>query len=259
MNEINKPGGYDIIGHIAIVELKPGADEKAVAEQIMKDNKNVRTVAKKITARSGTYRLRKLQIIAGDAELETTHKEHGMSYRLNPDKTYFSPREGEERQHIAEKIGDNETVLVMFAGMGAFAIAIAKKKPTTKTYAVEINEDAYNYMRTNIRLNRVDALVYPLKGDVRNVCKNLDGRFDRVVMPLPSGAHEFLDIAIRCLKKNGWIHFYTISKEGEEDYAKETLIQKTKKLGREARDVISRKVLPYAPRIWKRCVEAKIE
>ncbi len=248
---------YDIIGNIAVVEIPEGADQKLIANEIMK-NKNIKTVVKKLSAREGVFRTRQLEIIAGDKNLETLHNEHGMKYKLDVGKVYFSPREGEERQKIAGKVRNDETVLVMFAGIGAYAVAITKKKPGSKVYAVEINADAYEYMRTNIRINRVDALVYPLKGDVRAVCKGMDGKFGRVVMPYPAGAHEFLDVAIKCLKKNGFIHFYTINKEGEEDAGKELLIKEADKLGRKAINVESRKVLPYAPRIWKRCVEAQI-
>lgn len=251
------PNSYDVIGHIAIIEVPEGANEKLIAKNIMK-NKSIKTVAKKLSAREGVHRTRKLEIIAGDKSLETIHKEHGLLYKLNVEKVYFSPREGEERQRIASNVRNDETVLVMFAGIGAYAIAITKRKPATKVYAVEINSDAYEYMKTNVRLNRVDALVYPLKGDVRTVCEKMDGKFDRVVMPFPAGAHEFLDVAIKCLKKNGYIHFYTISREGEEDAGKERLIKEAKKLGRDAINVESRKVLPYAPRMWKRCVEARI-
>lgn len=254
---MDEPNSYDVIGHVAIIEVPEGADEKLIAENIMQ-NKSIRTVAKKTSARQGVHRLRNLEIIAGEKNLTTLHKEHGLSYKLDVGKVYFSPREGDERQKIADKVKNNETVLVMFAGIGAYAIAIAKKKPQSKIYAVEINSDAYDYMKTNIRLNRVDALVYPLKGDVRIICKNMDGKFDRVIMPSPSNAHEFLDVAIKCLKKNGQIHFYTISKEGEEDAGKELLLTEAKKLGRNAINIESSKVLPYAPRIWKRCVEAQI-
>ncbi len=254
---MDEPNSFDVIGHVAIIEVPEGADEKLIAENIMK-NKSIRTVVKKASAREGVHRTRQLKIIAGEKNLETVHKEHGLLYKLNVEKTYFSPREGEERQRIAEKIQNNETILVMFAGIGAYAIAITKKKPTAKAYAVEINSDAYEYMKANIRINRVDALVYPLKGDVRAVCENMDNSFDRVIMPSPSNAHEFLDVAIKCLKKGGFIHFYTINKEGEEDAGKELLIKAAEKLGRNAVNVESRKVLPYAPRIWKRCVEAQI-
>ncbi|MBI3412953.1 MAG: class I SAM-dependent methyltransferase family protein [Candidatus Aenigmarchaeota archaeon] len=253
---MGEPKSYDIVGHVAIIELDD-ADEKAIAEKIMQ-NKSIKTVAKKLSAREGVHRTRRLEIIAGEKNLETTHKEHGMVYKLDVGKAYFSPREGEERQRIANEVRNHETVLLMFAGIGAYAIAITRRNPQSKVYAVEINSDAYDYMKTNIRINRVDALVYPLKGDVRTVCKNMDGRFDRVIMPSPSNAHEFLDVAIKCLKKGGFMHFYTISKEGEEDAGKGLLIKEAKKLGRNAVNVESRKVLPYAPRIWKRCVEARI-
>ncbi len=252
------PGSYDIIGNIAVVEIPEGADEKLTAKKIMDNYKSIKTVVKKRSAREGVYRLRELKIIAGSNNLETMHKEHGMIYKLDVGKVYFSPREGEERQRVAQMAGNDETILVMFAGIGAYAIAITKKKPSTKVYAVEINSDACDYMKTNIRLNRVDQLVYPMKGDVCEVCEGMDEKFDRVVMPYPAGAHEFLDVAIKSLKKGGWIHFYTISREGEEDHSKELLANEAKKLGRSAKNIASRKVLPYAPRMWKRCVEAQI-
>ncbi len=252
------PGSYDIVGSVAIVEIPEGADEKLVAKKIMDNYKNITTVVKKQSAREGIYRLRELKIIAGPKSLETKHKENGMTYKLDVGKVYFSPREGGERQRIAQMTGNNETVLVMFAGIGAYAIAITKKKPLSKVYAVEINSDACDYMKTNIRLNRVDQSVYPMKGDVRTVCRGMDEKFDRVIMPSPSNAHEFLDIAIKSLKKGGWIHFYTISREGEEDQAKELLANEAKKLGRAAKNIGSRKVLPYAPRMWKRCIEARV-
>ncbi len=253
-----QPNSYDIIGNIAIIEMPEGVDEKLVARSIMDNYKNITTVVKKQSAREGIYRLRELKIVAGPNNLETVHKEHGMIYKLDVGKVYFSPREGEERQRIAQMTGNNETVLVMFAGIGAYAIAITKKKPLSKVYAVEINSDACDYMKTNIRLNRVDQLVYPMKGDVRAVCAGMDEKFDRVIMPSPSNAHEFLDVAIKSLKRGGWIHFYTVSREGEEDHAKHLLVKEAEKLGRIAKNIGSRKVLPYAPRMWKRCVEALI-
>ena len=48
----------------------------------------------------GELRLRSYRLLAGEENTEVLHKEHGYMLRLDPKKTYFSVREGTERQRI---------------------------------------------------------------------------------------------------------------------------------------------------------------
>ena len=61
------PRSYDLVGDIAIVEIKKEVKgyEKGIAEAIMQIHKNINIVAKKAGAMKGEYRTRKLKIIAG--------------------------------------------------------------------------------------------------------------------------------------------------------------------------------------------------
>ncbi|RLJ00350.1 MAG: class I SAM-dependent methyltransferase family protein, partial [Candidatus Aenigmatarchaeota archaeon] len=160
--------GFDIVGDIAIIEVPDELSEKEdiVADAIKKVCKNVRTVLRKMGERKGKYRLREFKILSGDGT-ETTHREYGYELRLDVTKVYFSPREAEERQRIAKMVKSNESVLVMFAGIGPYAIAIAKKQPNIKkVYAIEINPYAYRYMVENIRINKLSDKIVPILGDV---------------------------------------------------------------------------------------------
>jgi tRNA (guanine37-N1)-methyltransferase len=260
---------FDLIGSkekaVAIVEIPKGADEKAVAEEIMKENKNVKSVLKKVSERRGKFRLRECELIAGDADTEVVHKEYGYLLKLDPQKVYFSPREATERQRIAEQVKAGETVLVMFSGIAVIPIAIAKKQPKVeKVYAIELNEDAHKYAVENVRINKLSHKIVLIEGDVRTAAKKYFGMFDRVVMPLPLGAETFLDVAINCLKKKGGtIHFYSCGREEDLYSDAVKLIEENakklgKKLNRKIKILNKRKVLAYSPGKYKVVLDIKI-
>jgi len=248
---------FDIIGDIIVIEIPKELrkKEKIIADALRKTHPHVKTILKKIGEREGKFRLRKFKKIFGE-ETETIHKEYGCIFKLDVTKVYFSPRESTERQRVAEKIKPNEKILVMFAGVGPYAIIIAKKQPSVKVYAIEINPDAVKYMIENVRMNKVGDRVIPILGDVAKKSEDFYGKCDRVIMPLPKGAYKYLKYAIKCAKPGGVIHFYYWAKE--EDLFSECVdfIEKTaKKMGRKIEIVDKRKVLPYGPRKWKICVE----
>ncbi len=262
-NEIKDiKGSFDIIGDAAILEIPDDLAhrEKDVIDALLEIHPNIRTVYKKESEREGVYRLRDLKLIHGD-ENETEHKEHGLRIRLDVRKVYFSPREGTERQRIAKQVKANETVMVMFAGAGPYALAIAKNQPKVKkVYAIEINPDAYKYMVENVRINKLGHKVVPILGDVETECTKYFGKCDRVVMPLPKGAYEYLRLATSCLKKKGGhIHYYFWSSEDGIEEIKEIVEVDIREEKRKAKSMKTHKVSEYKPKILKFCIDIKAE
>lgn len=254
---------FDIIGDVAIMEIPEELEnrEKIIAEGLMKVHKHVKTVCKKATERKGKERLRELKVIAGDGT-ETVHKEHGCRFKLNVKGVYFSPRESTERQRIAEQVKPDETVLVMFAGVGPYVIEIAKKQPeVNKVYGIEINERAYNYMKMNVKMNQVQTKVETILGDVKEMCEGIYEKCDRVVMPLPLDAYKYLDVALKCLgREGGIVHFYSTGPEEDLFGEAETVLKEKCEKNKKNVKVIDRvKVLPYAPGVWKVCIDAEID
>jgi len=256
---------FDVIGSkeksVAIVEIREDdTDEKQIAEEIMQKNKNVKSVLKKESARGGEFRTRQYTLIAGDADTEVVHKEHGYSIIVDPQKAYFSSREGTERQRIAKQVKANEVVMIMFAGVGPYAVAVGKTQPDVeKVVAIEINPDAVEYMKQNIRINKLAHKVVPVIGDVSDAAEKWFGKCNHVVMPLPLGSGEFLDVAVRCAKKGGIVHFYSRGNEADGDVysAAEKII--AEKLEGGTYEIIDKRiVLPYAPGKFKVCIEFKI-
>jgi len=263
------PSSFDIVGSregaVAILEFPEGAPDhvkKAVAEALMKLHRNVRIVLAKASERRGAFRLREYEVIAGEGSTEVVHVEHGVRLKLDPTKVYFSPRDATERVRVASQVRPGETVMVMFAGVGPYALMIAKKQPLVeKVIAIELNPEAYRYMVENVRLNKLEGKVVPVLGDVRIEAKRWYGACDRVVMPLPKGAHEFLDRAFLCLKsRGGVIHFYHWAPEHDLFSEAYRLLEREAALrGMSVRILDARVVSEYAPCVYKVCVDALVE
>lgn len=244
---------FDVIGSreksVAIIDLPEGIAPDEAAKSIMERHPNVKSVLAKAGPREGVFRTYHLKLLAGSKDTEVVHQEYGMKFKLDPQTVYFSPREASERQKIAKLVRPKERVLVMFAGCGPFAIAIAKAQPTAKVEAVEINPAAVKYMDQNIRLNGVGLRVNAHLGDVHDSAKL--GQFDRIIMPLPELAWKFLPAAFRACRKGGTIYLYGIS--GQEKFI--DLVQKVHEAAKHSGVKIGiasgEKVLPYAPRTWK--------
>jgi tRNA (guanine37-N1)-methyltransferase len=230
---------YDIVGDIAIIRLTEESRKysQIIADTIMKVHKNVRTVLAQTSSVHGDYRLRKLEHIAGEKRTTTVHKESGCLFLVDVDKCYFSPRLFYERMRIAKLVRDGETVVNMFAGVGCFSLVIAKHSNAAKIYSIDINPIAVQYMRENVKLNRAFGRVIPIKGDAKEIIlKMLHGVADRVLMPLPEKALEYMPYALLALKEGGgWIHYYDFehASKGENAVEKVKLkvAQRLKSLG----------------------------
>lgn len=253
---------FDIIGDIGIIEIPEGLDSKEheIAGGLRAVHRNLRVVLRKMGDREGPYRLREFKLLRGDEDTETCHKEHGCRYKLDVETCYFSPRESTERQRIANQIKPKEFVLVMFAGIGPYAVLIGKTQPDVgKIVGIEINPDCVKYMEENIRLNKLQEKITSMKGDVKQIAPQLANTFDRVIMPLPREGYKFLPEAIACLKPGGMIHFYYTEHENDifEDSVK-ILKEAAKMQDRKIKLVNAHKMLPFGPGKWKVCIEAKI-
>ncbi|MEM5799757.1 MAG: class I SAM-dependent methyltransferase family protein [Candidatus Aenigmatarchaeota archaeon] len=251
---------YEIIGSrekaIAIVEIdeKDKKFQKEIAKEIMLKHKNVKSVLKKMSERKGVERLRSYRLLLGEKNTEVVHIEYGYKIILDPRKVYFSSREATERQRIASLIKEGETVMVMFAGVGPIAIAIAKKQPKVqKIITIEINSKAVKYMKKNVKINKLEEKIKVIRGDVREKCFQYYGKCDRIIMPLPHKSDLFLDVALKCLKGKGWIHLYVIKREDEIDRFARQIAHNIN-----AKEFNVKKVLPYAPRVNKYCIDFKL-
>ncbi|MBI5798220.1 hypothetical protein HZA98_04950 [Candidatus Woesearchaeota archaeon] len=197
---------FDHIGDIVIVAENA---TKKDAKQLLNGN-NIKVVLRKKGIHSGEFRTQKLEWVAGEKRKETVYRENGVEMKLNVETCYFSPRLGTERMRIAQLVKKGEKILVLFSGVGPYPLVLAKHSKASFIIAVEKNPNAHRYALENCRkfpqiiLYNMDAkqFHYPEK-------------FDRILMPLPHSAEEFLDVAVKLLKEKGMIHFYSFAREEE--------------------------------------------
>jgi tRNA (guanine37-N1)-methyltransferase len=203
---------FDIIGDIAIIRAPNASpvDPRAAAKAVMSIHRNVKTVLLQTSPVAGELRLRSLTHMAGENKTRTVHRESGCLFAVDVAETYFSPRLSHERMRIAKLVAPGETAVNMFAGVGCFSITIAKHSGAEKVYSIDLNPAAVQSMEESIRLNRVYDRVTPLLGDAKDIInRKLKHVADRVLMPLPEKAIEYLPAAVSALKPSGgWIHLY---------------------------------------------------
>ena len=206
------PQALDIIGDIAVIDIPEDlkSSENLIGEAILQTHRNIKTVLAKAGAIYGIYRVREYDFVAGEQKTQTIHREFGCQYCVDLAKAYFSPRLSHEHERVSLLVQKCETVVDLFAGVGPFSILIAKKNPTVKVYAVDLNPGAVELLKVNIRVNRVGNRVLPILGDASRIASlKLEGIADRVIMNLPETAIEFVDAACQAIKPcGGIIHFY---------------------------------------------------
>jgi tRNA (guanine37-N1)-methyltransferase len=105
----------------------------------------------------------------------------------------------------------------MFTGVGPYSILIAKTQPNSIIYSIDINPEAFRYLRENILLNHVADRVVPILGDARtNVTRSLQKVASRVIMNLPSESIKYVDAALNALQDGGGVvHFYAFASRNE--------------------------------------------
>lgn len=220
--------GFDIIGNIAIVKFDGRLSKKeklTSINEILKRNRNVNTVFEKVGMTQGEERIPKLRKLIGEKGV-ALHRENGCSFYVDVKNVYFSPRMGSERLRIIEKVKKDEKVLDMFCGVGPFAVPIAKK--ASKVVAIDINKNAINLLKKNIKLNKISNIEFYC-GDSSKIVKKLGDKFDRVIMNFPLYAYKFLEEAVKKCSDNAVIHLYSFIKDGNTDTIKKEIIKECSK------------------------------
>jgi len=254
------PSSFDVVGNILIFSDFPEQlfkKEKIIGNTILDNYKNIKSVFKKIKKYSGKYRTPRVKILAGLNKKETEHKENNVRLKLDVEKAYFSSRLSTERKRIFQQVRKNETLLVMFSGVGAYPIVIAKNTDTQKIYGIEINPIAHKYALENLKLNKINNITL-LKGDVKKVISKINKKFDRILMPLPKGAENYLDLALDKIKQKGTIHFYTFSKENEYGEIIDLIKKECKKQKKNCKILRIVKCGQFSPRVNRVCVDFKV-
>lgn len=213
---------------------------------------NVKTIMK-IDHIQGTKREPVYNVLYGE-ETETMHKENGCLFKLDLSKVMWSKGNNNERLRIAKLVGDGETVLDMFAGIGYFSIPIGVHANAREVISIEINPNSYNFLCENIRLNKLDNIT-PVLGDC--MVETPKFKADRIIMGYVKTTHHYLKVAIDSLNEGGILHYHeTVPEKLMNTRPIERIISEAN--GREVELLKINKIKKYAPGVEHVVIDARI-
>ena len=239
------PKAFDSIGDIVVLRLEDALrpHERAIGEAILRWDRKARTVAVDEGVQ-GELRIRKVRVVAGEPRTRTEHIEFGLRYFVDVERAYFSPRLGAERARVAAQVSPGEVVVDMFAGVGPYAILIARTRQPKAVHAIDANPAAVELLRENVRRNRAEVVVH--EGLGQKILPRL-GPVHRVIMDLPQGARELLPATVPCVRYGGVVHFYAIAERGHVKEAREDALVLIRHGKRNAQVLGTRIVRGYSP------------
>jgi tRNA (guanine37-N1)-methyltransferase len=259
------PRSFDTIGDLVVIEIPDELWDirQKIGKSLLNVHSSINGVFAKAGKVQGTKRIRPLEFLAGENRTTTIYKEHGLRFKVDMAKAYFSPRLSTEHNRVANQVKEGEIVVDLFCGIGPFAIPIAHRTKS-KVYAIDINPEAIELLKENKQLNKLQGAIIPLVGDCREVVKkqNLGNIADRVIMNLPGYAINFVDIACKVLKKEGGIiHFFEFV--GGVDSPEEQIIaditKEVEKNNRKVKQILEvRRVRMSAPKQWQMVADVEI-
>ena len=240
------PKAFDAIGDIIVLRLPEELREYEgrIGDAMLRWNPKVRTIAVDDGVQ-GELRVRRIRVVAGEPRTRTEHVEFGLRYLVDVEHAYFSPRLGSERWRVAKQVRPGEVVVDMFAGVGPYAILIARTRKPKTVNAIDANPAAGELLRENVRRNRAGSVVVN-EGAGQDLLPNL-APVDRVIMDLPQTARDFLPGTVRHVRAGGTVHFYTIADRTRINEAGKDAVELARQGGRNAKVVASRIVRGYSP------------
>ncbi len=207
------PHRWKKLGHVLILYLPPELQPyyHDIGEAFLHAIPGIKTVVARTGKTTEPFRKPTYTIIAGDPNCETIYKENGVKYKLDACNLTFSLGNLHERERLAEiakKIKSKHLVLDMFCCVGNLSMPMAVYNKNIFVTGIEINPQAYEYLKENIRLNHVEPQFTPILGDNRKV--DIERKYDRILMGYFKIDKEQIKKALWALNpyRGGWIHLH---------------------------------------------------
>jgi len=247
------PGSWAVIGTVLVADFDGCPRPGEVGEALLELHGEADTVLDRGPV-TGRTRSPTVTVVAGAGDTETVHTEYGTRYALDLAETMFSPGNKAERARMGDVTGPDERVFDMFAGVGYFALPMARAG--AEVVAAELDPGTYQYLVENAVLNDVTDRFRAVRADCRDV--ELDA-VDRVVMG-HYDAYERLRAGVAALRPGGTMHLHEATPEAElPDRPAERLRAAAAEADREAEVVAVREVKSYAEGVQHVVVDAIIE
>lgn len=249
------PSGYSVIGDIAIfrhIAQELNDYKQEIGEVVIYIDPQVNVAVEQFSTDT-IYRKPQILHLAGEKRTITRHKEYDTVFNIDVAKITFSPGNKGERGFLINAVQDNEVIVDMFACIGNLSLPLVVNNPSVQCYGVEINEEAFKFLISNIKENNVEGRYFPIHGDNRS--KTPIDVATRVLMGyFGIYKHQFFE-AVKAIKEIGWIHYHELVERGNIEHSTKKLIELSETAKSEITLKNTRLVKKYSPRLSHYCFD----
>ncbi|UCG04390.1 MAG: class I SAM-dependent methyltransferase family protein [Candidatus Heimdallarchaeota archaeon] len=207
------PKRWKRVGKVGILNLNPELLpwKREIGEKYLEFLPELKTVAHKVGITTTTTRQPDNEVLAGEPNTVTLHKELGCKFWIDALNLTFSNGNHAERQRMIKNCQEPEQIIDMFACVGNLSLPIAVHNPTVKIIGIEINPDAFMFLEKNIQENQVKEQYQAVLGDNRKLTPK--DWANRVLMGYFTIDNVQFKIALASLRqeRGGIIHAHGLS------------------------------------------------
>jgi tRNA wybutosine-synthesizing protein 2 len=207
------PKRWKRVGEVGILNLNPELLpwKRKIGEKYLEFLPELKTIAHKVGITTNTTRQPDNEVLAGDPNTVTLHKELGCKFWIDALKLTFSNGNHAERQRMVKSCKKSEQIVDMFACVGNLSLSIAVHNPTVKIIGIEINPEAFKFLEKNIQENEVKERYQAILGDNRKITPK--DWADRVIMGYFTSDKAQFGAALASLhqEQGGIIHAHGLS------------------------------------------------
>ncbi len=257
------PGSWSVVGDVVLARFPDDCPDRAAVGEALCELHGAETALARGDV-TGPTREPDVSVVAGSGDTEVVHVEHGTRYALDLAEVTFSPGNQAERVRMGEAVEAGERVLDAFAGVGYFALPMARAGADVT--AVELNPVAFRYLVENAVLNDVAGRLSATLGDCREVVgpdgpgAAAPGAADRAVLG-HFDAPDHLDAILPALAPGGVLHLHAAAPADGPgvDGPAAALEEAAAAAGREVAVLEVRRVKSYAPGVSHVVVDARVD
>ena len=205
------PKKWKKVGDILILDLAElDSRQKNKVAEIYAKVLNAKTIIQKNKITGELRKPEDTELLYGN-ETVTEISEYGVKYKLDLAEIMWSSGNTGWRSALSGpgKVSEfytfnNPKVIIdYFAGIGYFAIQMAKGYPNTKVIAIDKNPKSIEYLSQNAKNNDVGNIEI-----INDDCRNIDVKADVIHLGYIGNTIDFLEHAHKNLNKNGTVIFH---------------------------------------------------
>ena len=205
------PKKWKKVGDIIILDLsKIDIEKRRHVAEIYANILNAKTILQKNKISGELRKPEDTELLYGN-ETITEISEYGIKYKLDLAEIMWSPGNTGWRSALSgpTKVSDFYTfdepkiIIDYFAGIGYFAIQMAKGYSEAKVIAIDKNPKSIEYLSLNAKENAVTNIEI-----INDDCRNIQTKADVIHLGYIGNTIDFLEHAYNCLNDNGTVIFH---------------------------------------------------